>query len=128
MQQKSQSPEGRFFLAIAMTFAFLFVWFNFFAPKPVKKELAANKLETQALQNNDQSAINQSPITGGVVSADTAVAADAQVQLSNKVHPLWNESFETSLFKFSFSNVGGGLNSIVSKKHFKSKGSDQGVD
>ena len=130
MQQKSQSPEGRFFLAIALTFAFLFVWFNFFAPKPAKKELVGKTVPNPALQSSSE--------TQGLQVDANALDVSEQQSTSDSVKPLPIETknvyprlkpnFETSLFKLDFDSMGGGLSSVVSKKHFKTKGSNEGVE
>ncbi|HMQ10374.1 MAG TPA: membrane protein insertase YidC [Oligoflexia bacterium] len=134
MQNQESKPEGRFFLAMAMTFGFLFVWYNYLAPKPASaiKENVSSQQDT-SVEDKNTSLRQKQEVTNKVDTAKQMPEQDKSlVNIATK--PTAQQSIkpeqktvETNSFALSFSNQGGGLFKVVSKEHMKVKGGEEGV-
>lgn len=135
MQNQDSKPEGRFFLAMAMTFGFLFVWYNYLAPKPVTpaKETVSKQPSTKQEDANTSLRQNQASTDSKGVADQTLKSEKALVK-PQTLNTVQNQSIkpeqktvETPSFVLSFSNQGGGLLKAISKEHMKVKDGEDGV-
>ncbi|MCI5073358.1 membrane protein insertase YidC [bacterium] len=132
MQNSENKPEGRFFLAMAMTFGFLFVWYNYLAPKPspttkekVSKQQSASTRDKITESKQQQATSDESALA----EAQTATAFQTPAQVLPQKPQIKPEQkkIENQHFALSFTNQGGGLLKAVSKDHMKVKDGQDGV-
>lgn len=110
--------EKRFFVAIALTLGFLFVWYEYFVPKPIEEpapnqsaqvatEMGGTQEDTpQAKASQSKSAARQNP------QADpTRPSAEDLTQASSPEIAPWSQNITGSKVEYAFTNLAGGISS-----------------